>query len=267
MNKVTFLFLIVGLLFSCKNQTDSKTIVADNKDSIKVKKTEAIVKPSEKLDLLTLLNKSVISNPDTTFLFDSIYEYGKVKFSQISKEGYLDLLSFMKSSQIPIQKPSGNIEYKDSCHIIRLGNGLNDTLCDFSKGEYYEKYTILSDWTEKNQLLIQYDNWEESLKYLYNKTDGSIYNLGVSYKFSQNFNWLLYYIDFIQEPLYSNCFGIAHLDSLSIKPLFDLRDYNYTVRSGAWLNDSLSILSVSTFDYDIEGIYDQDYYYLMKVTK
>lgn len=267
MHKTTLLISMILLMFSCKIQTDSKTIDSPLKDSLTSEKSVVKINSQEKQDVKQIIKESLIMHSDSVLLLDTVSDFGKVTFSMISKEGYLKLMPYSNNSRIPIEKPTERIGNIDSCHLIRLGNGSVDSLCDYSDGEYYEKYEILSDWKEKNQLLIYYGNWEENLEFLYNKTDGAIYNLGVDYKLSTDLNWILYFSNMVEQPLYNNGFGLAYLDSLVIQPLFDLDEIDFAVKNVDWINDSISILNIATFDFEIEGGYVDDFYYVMKVGK
>lgn len=264
MRKILIIAFLTISLFSCKNKFVKETKSIPKQETVTSEVLNTNIK--DNFDIETILINSILDSSTNQLLKDTVVESFQLKYKEISKEGYVALKPYINNGKIPTNIGlSENIINTDSSYIIQLANGLFDTLKNYVSDEYFERYKIISDWDEKNQLLIKYENWEENSLFLYNKTDGSTYNLGVEYSLSENLNWLLYYINVVDQPLYSNCFGIAFLDSLTIKPIIDLNEMTYTFRNAGWINDSLAVAHLSTFNYELDGFYDEDFYYLIQV--
>lgn len=197
-------------------------------------------------------SKSIYEN-DTLpkFAIDQIIQNGfLISTSGLTQKQYDSISNEVIRTELITESYESAVVNLDTCILIKLSKSLNDTLCNFDDGEYYEKYQPLGLWKERNHLLINFQNWEEQHDYLLNLETGSIYVLAPEYYLSPNRNQILTFTNDIDHAIYGNSFMIAQADNDSIYDLLNLDFGNVAITSADWITDNLLVIEAGIIDQE-----------------
>ena len=279
MIKNSFYILFIFVLINCRSYNkDLKTYTSETIDTVQKmidsiqidQNADTIIKSKIDLTLEYLLIDSIIKlnklTDSVNFINDTNTSIGKFIFKRIKENYYNELVKFSSETSIPLGDYSHIISGDDSCKILKTKLHGYDTICDFSDGEYYEYYKIKSDWKEKDQILVNFENWEEKHDFLWSKKDGSIYILSPVYELSPDQNKIITYTNYVDEPLYPEQFGVTWIDSDTVAMIIDHKCDSLCVFESSWLNDTIALLKSGLVDY--EDYIATDYiFYMMTINQ
>ena len=145
--------------------------------------------------------------------------------------------------------------------MVRLNNNKYDTLKSFSKGigNYFESFSILGYWKEANQLLVNFNNWEDSDDFLLNTIDGMHYYLASAYELSPNKSHIISYTNANLLAIYSPEFMLTKVTSISAETIFRLDFGKAVVSEFAWLTNDTGILTAGEVDKNFKIIAESHY--------
>lgn len=166
---------------------------------------------------------------------------------------------------MPLVSPEPVVIQQDSCFVLKLLSGSYDKLCNFDDGEYFETFEVKGFWKEKNQLLVNFTNWEEQHDYLIDLRSGKPFILGPGYELSSDRNMICTYVDISANPIYINEIMVASFQADSLHELFRIDPSPYTVTRAGWTDDSELLLRVARLSerWTVVGEWD----YLMRFEK
>jgi hypothetical protein len=169
----------------------------------------------------------------------------QLRFQLVSTKEYDSILNLVVRTEIPNGNYDGNISRIDSCQIVKLENGKTDSLIDYKKGDYFEKWEVKSFWKEKNQLLVNFSNWEDSEDKLINIRNGKYYGISTAYKLSPENDLIFTFNDISEYPLYDNQFLLARVSLDSITTILKGNfNPNITIKDFEWITNEKGLISV-----------------------
>lgn len=256
------LLLLLTFLYACgttthKQATDEPTSTP-NIDSAKSEittKVEPQPIPETNADTIP---KKLLENRRT-----GGYE---LTFIELTQEQADSLENRIISTAIPLSTPNEIITKTDSCFIVQLRNTKQDTVCNFDDGEYHETYILKGVWSEANQLLMNFENWEEQHDYLINLNDGSHYILGPEYRLSPNRKLMLSFIDMISYPIYPNEFILSEFNRDGSTEYFNIDFGEHTITSANWLTNEQLLITAGQINYETFELANETTY-LLKLNK
>ncbi len=182
------------------------------------------------------------------------YEF---KFYELKAERIDSLIyavSIVKNlgSKMQIQQLLVN-DISDSCFVLNYLNNESDTLCNVTRGEYFEKYELIGQYL--HSYVIRSSNWEESFLDLRSKVDGSRHNLSSDYTINRKSKLLLDYNSVISNPLSSDYLSITDLSDSAYLNLGLLYFSQLYPVDTYWVSDSSLIVKfaevkIGDYDYD-----------------
>jgi hypothetical protein len=197
-------------------------------------------------------------------LTDTISNGASIKFFELTDNTFDSLQQLSKLTYIPLKSFDKKTTKLDNCKTFKLNNGKVDSLCNMDDGEYYERYSIKGLWDEKNLLLVNFENWEESHDFLINLTDGGHYILTPSYEVSPKLDIIISYVDISDEPLYSSELLITKIQKGTLTTLLQRDLGQMTITDASWISNYDCLISTGFVDFETDNIKDRKKY-LIKI--
>jgi len=244
--------LILIFLASCTNgsKTQESKLVPDSVTQYMVSK--------EKQSYVTV---------KWTQLKDTTINDVTINFISLNKKEYDSLSNSTIETKIPLEGFGSLVTREKDCQLIKLNNGVIDSLCDkHEKSGYFQTYTIKGLWKEKGQLVVNFQNWEDSDDFLIDIRDGFIYNLNIEYQISPSKNFMLGYTSSNLIPLYGNNFMYTKIANDTIRTYFNIELGQLAITKLHWLADNKCLVSAGAIDPETSEP-KNILYYLMKIKR
>ena len=247
-NLISILFLFI--LIACSSENNE----AEQKEESSGTNTTSEIPNSEIFQIEPKKGEPLTYKKTQDSLVVKLQElYGKdysIFFDEISKWEFDSLKSSATQDTIPTSAIDIYDYSEDTCIIMNYESSV-DSFCYFDDGEYFEKYHLKGEWTKANQVLINFQNWEEQHDFLVDKKSGKMYILNPEYSLSPNGKFLVTYANTIDYPIYPNNILLAEITPDSIKTQLnrDLSDL-ITISYIGWLGDFDALVKASEIDLD-----------------
>jgi hypothetical protein len=224
-----YLFLLVGMFALSCSQSKSN-LEKEALDS--AKKAQAKFIEPTKVQLIKL--------NDTTV--NGIH----LKFRLLNQSKYDSLQKLEIKTSIPVEDAGQYIRKIGNYQLVLLKNGSIDSLCDShdEKSGYKSTYTIKGFWRDRNQLLVNFQDWESYDDYFISLNDGFEYYLNTAYELSPNKNLIIGYTNYNLIPLYGNSFMLSGLTENSIVKYFNFDFGQVAIRNLQWVGEKQCIFSI-----------------------
>jgi hypothetical protein len=235
-----FFLIFIFTLFACEGTpSDSKVANSELPIETEIPTTEPLTyKTKGETDSITTTNDM---NSEASDDF-------KWKLQKLSDKDFDSLMRLAHRSAIPLKPHDEYITDLDSCIIITLSQADNDTICNIRRDEYYENYRVRGFWEQKNQLLVHFENWEESLDYLINISSGEQFTLTQDYGLSPSGNFIVDFTNEYANPMYSNSFIIAEFTSDGYTQHINITEM--LVTNAIWLSNYQILIESGTLDQE-----------------
>jgi hypothetical protein len=202
-----------------------------------------------------------------TQLKDTTINELRLRLTPIDEQTYDSLSQLTIETTIPLQNSDPLVVKSKNCQLIQLKDGSIDSLCNKKEASgYHEDFLIKGLWKDKNVLLANFRNWEESDDFLLSLTHKSHQYIGPEYILSSDNNFIFMYSDLSKGGYFTGDFGLAEVDTDSIQKLFYFEPNPFTVTTAKWLKDNSCLISagmVNITGYELKS----KAYYIMTFRK
>lgn len=127
-------------------------------------------------------------------------------------------------------------------------------------GEYIETYAIKGLWEEKNLLLVNFQNWEESHDLLINLTDGAHYLLTPFYEVSPDRGVIISYVDVSKAPIYSSELLLTKVEKGKLTTILQRDLEQTTITDAVWVSNYDCLITTGFIDINTDNITDRRKY-------
>lgn len=201
------------------------------------------------MDLFAQQNVKLTSRPipnhePKSTLTDTLANGVSIHFISLNKSSFDSLGVQKKVTGIPLESFDSGITKTGNCEIVKLQTGRPEVLCSKKEGDYFEEYLIKGYWREKELLLVNYSNWEESQDFFVELKNGNRYYLDPQYGLSPNRLFMISYTGL--NPIYSNELLLTKFEEGKVTMILKLEFAELTITDAQWIGPDQCLLVTVT---------------------